>query len=390
MNVNPELAALQNRLVVNEREISTNSSDAGVNTQAVADNQAETGNVGGQITDVQQLRTGVKGQLSALQASLDGIEDDAERVAVQGSISDLSAEIDDFNTQERDLNNQHTDLTRTGNDLVRTGEELETDGIRLDGEHTEIQNGIASIEAEPEVSPDVAEEKPKEEITTDVPVQNNKGWQYYAELELRAEHGNDPNYKPSASELSARADEIKARNIENGNVNSRGDLIIGTPKDPKYVTLNGEIDTSGLQTTDQALVRFNQGQTLLARREAAAREQSELEAQRLDECRDFSSALRNKLERGVQLQNHFEDILDNPKYEQQSRRKSLLGRVWDIGSTFIPGVVGTGLTVWTNVYEAPRGSGTFSKYDENGRYVCDIRDREAVELYNRMKAQREE
>ena len=120
-------------------------------------------------------------------------------------------------------------------------------------------------------------------------------------MELKAQHGNDPNYKPSASELREKADEIKQRNIENGNVNQNGDLVVGSSKDPKYVTLNGEIDTSGLQTTEQAAVKYSQGQAKLAKEAAEAEEN-----RRLEEARNFSMNLNNNLTNQVRNQEQVE------------------------------------------------------------------------------------
>jgi len=176
----------------------------------------------------------------------------------------------------------------------------------LQADNKTIKSDIAVAEAEAAKASEEAkaaeeEKKAEAEIQTDVPVQNNKGWQHYAEMELKAEHGNDPNYKPSASELSAKADEIKQRNIENGNVGSDGQLKVGSIKDPKYVTLNGEIDTSGLQTTDQAFVKYNQGQAKLAREAAEAEEN-----RRLEEARNFSMNLNNNLTNQVRNQEQVE------------------------------------------------------------------------------------
>lgn len=127
------------------------------------------------------------------------------------------------------------------------------------------------------------ETETKKDVTVDVPVQNNKGWEYYAKLELEAEHEGEEGYKPSASELNVKAKEVMQRNIENGNVNKKGNLVIGTPQNPKYVTLNGDVDTSGLQSTDQALVKYNQGQEILAE-EARVKAEAEAKAKAKEEA----------------------------------------------------------------------------------------------------------
>ena len=94
-------------------------------------------------------------------------------------------------------------------------------------------------------------------------------------MELEAEHEGEEGYKPTSADINAKSKEIMQRNIENGNVNKKGDLIIGTPQKPKHITLNGDIDTSKLQTTEQAAKKFNQGQEKLAREEAQKKAQEQ-------------------------------------------------------------------------------------------------------------------
>lgn len=171
------------------------------------------------------------------------------------------------------------------------------------------------------------ETEAKKDVTVDVPVQNNKGWEYYAKLELEAEHEGEEGYKPSASELNAKAKEVKQRNIENGNVNKKGDLVIGTPQNPKYVTLSGDVDTSGLQSTDQALVKYNQGQEILAE-EARAKAEAEAEAKAKEEAavkkreiaikkgkKDAKAALKKELKNmskeDIQKMNNAKDMSES-------------------------------------------------------------------------------
>lgn len=121
-------------------------------------------------------------------------------------------------------------------------------------------------------------------------MQNNKGWEYYAKLELEAEHAGEEGYRPSAADLHARAGEIRQRNIDNGNVGKKGELRVGTPQNPKYVTLNGEIDTSELQSTEQALDKYNEGQEIIAEQKAKA----EAEAAAKAEAKEAEESSKNK------------------------------------------------------------------------------------------------
>ena len=313
MNVTPDLAALQNRLVVNESDIATNTANIGQNTAAVTANQGDVANVDAQITNVQNLKTGVDGEISSLRASLSTEEDEAQISVIEDEIEDLNLKLAQLETQEQDLNNQKTDLVKVGEDLTKKGQDLEANGVRLDGEHTVILSQISEAEAAIKAAEEAkAAEETKAPVTetpadmqVDVPVQNNKGWQYYAELELKAQHGNDPNYKPSDSELSAKADEIKQRNIKNGNVDKDGVLRVGDSRGAKYVTLHGDIDTSDLQTSEQALRRYNQGQAKLAREAAEARARAE-EERRINEARNFSMNLNNDLTNQVRNQEQVE------------------------------------------------------------------------------------
>lgn len=374
MGIDPaqKLSFLQVRLSENEGDIKKNTADVDENTQDVSSNDGEVKAVDGQIVDTQNLRTGVQGQLNSLQASLNSCEDDAERVAIEGDISTLEAEMANYDSQISDFNNQKTDLVKTGEALKSDGVKLDADGKELQANNKTIKSDIAVAEADAAKAEELAKaeaEKAEAEMQTDVSVQNNKGWQYYAELELKAAHGNDPNYKPSPAELSAKADEIKQRNIENGKVNKKGDLRIGTPNNPKYVSLNGEIDTSGLQTTDQALVKYNQGQNKLAK-DAEAKSQAEIEKQRLEESRNFSVNLK----RDLSVKADTQDYLDKHKHaSSETKTKSVLSNAWNVASQLLPKITGAVTTVWTNVYEAPRGSGSFTTYDENGNITGNMR-----------------
>ena len=73
--------------------------------------------------------------------------------------------------------------------------------------------------------------KQADEDKVDVAAQNNKGWDWYAEQELKAEDIEHPSNK----QIQARAEEIKQRNIELGNCDKDGNLIVG-----KTVTLTGK------------------------------------------------------------------------------------------------------------------------------------------------------
>lgn len=204
----------------------------------------------------------------------------AEVSGAEAKVSDLTAA-----TQAKE-----GELASVSSDIDISMSELEDLSAQIKAiEHEEqVKKTEASNETD-EVTD--TESQPTKDVTVDVPVQNNKGWEYYAKLELEAEHEGEDGYKPTAAELNAKAKEIMKRNIENGNVNKKGDLVVGTPQDPKYVTLNGEIDTSGLQSTEQALVKYNQGQEILAE-EARLKAEEEARVKAEKEQKEQEAAIK--------------------------------------------------------------------------------------------------
>ena len=204
----------------------------------------------------------------------------AEVSGAEAKVSDLTAA-----TQAKE-----GELASVSSDIDISMSELEDLSVQIKAiEHEEqVKKTEASNETD-EVTD--TESQPTKDVTVDVPVQNNKGWEYYAKLELEAEHEGEEGYKPTAAELNAKSKEIKQRNIENGNVNKKGDLVVGTPQDPKYVTLNGEIDVSGLQSTEQALVKYNQGQEILAE-EARLKAEEEARVKAEKEQKEQEAAIK--------------------------------------------------------------------------------------------------
>jgi len=92
----------------------------------------------------------------------------------------------------------------------------------LNAEINELNNKIAPLD---EAIKNADEDK------VDVAAQNNEDWTFYAKKELEAEGVK----KPSKKQIQARAEEIKQRNIELGNCNKKGELIVGKT----IVTLTG-------------------------------------------------------------------------------------------------------------------------------------------------------
>ena len=314
MDISANLENLYNKRSINE----INSQD---NDSAIAKNTEETTNVDGKINDVEKLKTGVNNELSNLHSQLDKTQDDSQRVLINDKIDNLNESLKEINDKKLEL-----DTKKKGLETEEKGLTLNKENLSV--EHSEIEYQITELENDLEVKTAEESEKTENEelSTTDVPVQNNKGWQYYAELELKAEHGDDPNYKPSASEINKKANEIKERNIENGNVNKKGDLVVGTPKNQKYVTLNGEIDTSGLQTTGEALKKYGQGQVILAKEQAEAnakaqakldeQKQAQEEARRMNEQRTFNQNLGNKLRADASKQGKITEPENNDSLTQ--------------------------------------------------------------------------
>ena len=93
--------------------------------------------------------------------------------------------------------------------------------------------------------------KQADEDKVDVAAQNNKNWDFYAEKELKAEGIENP----SKSEIRARAEEIKQRNIELGNCDKDGNLIVGK----SIVTLTGKNNgvADDMATAEEAVGQYN-------------------------------------------------------------------------------------------------------------------------------------
>ena len=104
-------------------------------------------------------------------------------------------------------------------------QESDTAQQELDDLNTEINELNAKI------SPLETAIKKADEDTVDVAAQNNEDWTFYAKKELEAEGVKNPSKK----QIQARAEEIKQRNIELGNCNKKGELIVGKT----IVTLTG-------------------------------------------------------------------------------------------------------------------------------------------------------
>ena len=268
---------------------------------------------------------------------------------LQRTVQQKTEEVSSAETSYTDLTsatqNKEQELTTVSNNMDMSMRELSDLDAQIQTLKQEEQ--VAKTEASKETSNEVnnvansEETEAKKDVTVDVPVQNNKGWEYYAKLELEAEHEGEEGYKPSASELNAKAKEVMQRNIENGNVNKKGDLVIGTPQNPKYVTLSGDVDTSGLQSTDQALVKYNQGQEILAE-EARAKAEAEAEAKAKEEAavkereaaikkgkKDAEAALKKELKNMSK-----EDIqkMNNAKNMSESEITKASNEVMDIFS----------------------------------------------------------
>jgi len=92
--------------------------------------------------------------------------------------------------------------------------------------------------------------KQADEDKVDVAAQNNKGWDWYAEQELKAEDIEHPSNK----QIQARAEEIKQRNIELGNCDKDGNLIVG-----KTVTLTGKSKgvADDMASAEEAVSQYN-------------------------------------------------------------------------------------------------------------------------------------
>lgn len=93
--------------------------------------------------------------------------------------------------------------------------------------------------------------KKADEDKVDVAAQNNEDWTFYAKKELEAEGVKNPSKK----QIQARAEEIKQRNIELGNCNKKGELIVGKT----IVTLTGRSKgvADDMASAEEAVSQYN-------------------------------------------------------------------------------------------------------------------------------------
>ena len=196
------------------------------------------------VAQKQQLEADVtnkKGEVDVAQANCDGLEQTRQAKADEQAVI-----VDDLNVAMEELRTAETQQA-----------ELEA------AARTEAQDAVPD---EPEEAQPEDEQHFKE-----VPVQNNKGWDHYAQMELEAELGR----KPTQQEIRERSSEIKQRNIDAGKVNEKGSLVVG--KD-KTILLRDEIDETNLQTGEEAVQAYKDGQEYLAKK--AAEEEAAIEAER--------------------------------------------------------------------------------------------------------------
>ena len=134
--------------------------------------------------------------------------------------------------------------------------------------------------------------KQADEDKVDVAAQNNKNWDFYAEKELKAEGIENP----SKSEIRARAEEIKQRNIDLGNCDKDGNLIVGK----SIVTLTGKNNgvADGMATAEEAVGQYNSaiGKEASKAIESALGQLSSEEKAAYDSLPEYKkSAIQNKV-----------------------------------------------------------------------------------------------
>lgn len=232
---------------------------------------------------VEQRTQEVAGAEADYSALLQTAQDkENELAAIDGDMDISMGEIEDLNNQIRALESQEAQ------------EPEETDEVNEVDETADVDDD------------EVTEEEPEDEFQ-EIAVQNNKGWNYYAEMELEAELGR----KPTPQEIAERSDEIKQRNIDSGNVNARGDLVVG--KD-KTVLIKGDVDTEGLQTGEDALQAYKNGQEYLAQQELEMQAEQEAEQAKIDtEIQEKMEMNRESAEEGLrsELSNLTQEELEH-------------------------------------------------------------------------------
>ncbi|MBR2525614.1 hypothetical protein IKE67_04030 [bacterium] len=287
---------------INQNDTDISNNDASITANNSQQTQTQEG-----ITSVESSISGTNGQISGVRAELDDLNrqlegaDEADRPAIQDAIDAKNAELANLENMIKDLENQRNELAQTltqqqqegdqlqqtGVELTATGDQLQQTSQTLQSEHDQIQSEIEQMEFEmaqfedEEIAPEPEvveiEEQPDEDNADDeeqfieVPVQNNKGWDHYANMELEAELGR----KPTQQEIRERSAEIKQRNIDAGKVNQKGDLVVG--KD-KTLLLRDEIDETKLQTGEEAVQAYKDGQEYLAKK--AEEEEAAITAER--------------------------------------------------------------------------------------------------------------
>lgn len=206
------------------------------------------------VAQRQQLEANVSASQSAVDASMATCAElEQTRQARTGEQATI---VDDLNEAMEELN-------------IAEAQQAEAEAAAAQA----AQEAAAAQEANAPTNSE-AEQPQEEQHFKEVPVQNNKGWQHYAKMELMAEHAGEEGYQPTAKELEARGEEIKQRNIEAGKVNKEGALFVG--KD-KTILLRDEIDETNLQTGEEAVQAYKDGQEYLAKK--AAEEEAALAAE---------------------------------------------------------------------------------------------------------------
>ena len=208
------------------------------------------------VAQKQQLEADVttkKGEVGAAQANCDGLEQ--TRQAKEGEQATI---VDDLNEAMEELN-------------IAEAQQAEAEAAAAQA----AQEAAAAQEANAPTNSE-AEQPEEEQHFKEVPVQNNKGWDHYAKMELEAELGR----KPTQQEIRERSSVIKERNIKAGKVNEDGALFVGRGN---TVLLRDEIDETKLQTEGEAVHAYHVGQARLAA-EAEAKAKAEAEAKAMEEA----------------------------------------------------------------------------------------------------------
>lgn len=214
---------------------------------------------------------------------------ESDVAAKQGEVDQAQSNVDQLGQTKQAKTEEQAVIVDDLNEAIEELRTAEAQQAEVEAEAAKV----AEVESPEEVAASADQTPEEEQHYKEVAVQNNKGWDHYAKMELEAELGRTPTQQ----EIRERSDEVKQRNIDAGKVNEKGALVVGRDK---TVLLKDEVDETNLQTGEEAVQAYKDGQAYVAEQEAKAQaeaeaEQAAIEAKVEANKKDAEEALKSEL-----------------------------------------------------------------------------------------------